>query len=96
MSKKEIDDVILLGEDVLIKFPESSDKTEGGLYVPDSMKNKRDNVWGTIIKTGRDVSNGIEVGDKVYLAGFRVGEVEFDNEFFGLAKSTEIHMIKKP
>lgn len=50
MNTKEL---IVIGDRVLLKIDESEKRTEVGLYLPDTVRDKEEVLEGTIIKTGR-------------------------------------------
>ena len=52
MSQKEL---IVIGDRVLLKVDDSERRTEVGLYLPESVKDKEEVLGGTIIKTGQGI-----------------------------------------
>ncbi len=46
-------ELIVIGDRVLLKVDDSEKRTEVGLYLPDTVRDKEDVLEGTIIKTGR-------------------------------------------
>lgn len=50
MEGKEL---IVIGDRVLIKVDEEEKRTEVGLYLPDTVRDKEEVLGGTIVKTGR-------------------------------------------
>jgi len=70
-----------IGERVLIKPYKQEEKTQGGIYIPESAKEKK--KQGTVIaagtfKDGKDLP--VKAGDTVIYGGYSQEEVEFERE----------------
>jgi chaperonin GroES len=89
-KKKESTNVKLqpLGDKIVVKREESEDRTEGGIYLPDSAKNKP--TRGKVISVGdgrllEDGSRGemqVKAGDRVLFTSYageniEIGDVEY-------------------
>lgn len=70
-----------LGERILVKVEMMEEKTEGGIYIPDSSKEKTQR--GEVVEVGTDdklEEIGIEKGKKVLFAKYSGTEVTLDGE----------------
>jgi len=70
-----------IGERVLIKPYKQEEKTQGGIYIPESAKEKK--KQGTVIaagtfKDGKDLP--VKAGDIIIYGGYSQEEVEFEKE----------------
>jgi chaperonin GroES len=77
-----------LGDHVLVKPLSNEEKTEGGIYLPDTAKEKPQEGEVIAVGPGRMLDNGtrvepeVKVGDKVIYAKYggtdiKVGDVEY-------------------
>ncbi|MCB0275979.1 MAG: co-chaperone GroES [Calditrichaeota bacterium] len=73
-----LENMIVIGDRVLVKLDESEDKTEVGLYLPQSVKERDDVIQGFIVKTGP----GIPLADP----SSSLGEEPWSNENGGPLK----------
>ncbi len=88
---------------IIVELEETSDRTEGGIWIPISVKDKRDmfQVQATLIAVGGNAFEGWngsvpKVGDKVYVAkggGYRV--VGLDENKYQLMNDKDIAAIIK-
>jgi len=70
-----------LGERVLLEPKKTSEKTKGGIYIPESAKEEKKE--GTVIaagqyKDGKDLP--LKKGDKIIYGGYSSDEVEIDDK----------------
>jgi chaperonin GroES len=81
---------------VLVKRIDSEEKTKGGLYIPDSAKEKP--LEGEIIATGKGRVNdkgelrpiSVHVGDRVLFAKYAETEVKMDGESYLLLREDDL------
>jgi len=86
-----------LGDRVVVEIVEETDqKTAGGLYVPDTAKEKSQRGRVVAVGTGKVLDNGsrqeIEVreGDTVYFAKYGGTEVTIDNANYTILSERDI------
>lgn len=84
-----------LGDRVVIKMLESEEKTEGGIVLPDSAKEKPQvakvvavGPGGTV--EGKEVKMEVKVGDKVLISKYAGTEVKFDKEEYTILKQSDV------
>jgi len=76
-----------LGDRVFISYTEELERTAGGIYVPDSAKEKPQR--GTIDAMGPDVEN-VKVGDQVLFDKYSGTKIKIDNEDCLILKEEDI------
>lgn len=74
-----------LGRRILVKRVTSEEKTAGGLFLPDTAKEKPQEAEVLALGTGKDdegkdVSFTVKVGDKVLISKYGGTEVKLDGE----------------
>jgi len=67
-----------LGERIVVKTLKQKEKTEGGIYLPETASKDKPQK-GKVIAVGPDFK-GVKKGDTVIFAKYGGTEVEFDNE----------------
>jgi chaperonin GroES len=77
-----------LGARVLVKPLEQEDRTRGGLYLPETAKEKPQT--GRIIAVGDDEDLKLKVEDKVLFAKYSGTEVAFDGISYLLMDANDI------
>ena len=85
-----------LHDNVLVKRLEAEDKTEGGIILPDSAKEKP--KQGEVIATGKGSVNDqgernsftVKKGDKVIFASYAGNEIDLDGEEYLVMKEEDI------
>ena len=85
-----------LGDRLVVKREESLDRTEGGIYLPDSAKDKP--TRGTIVAVGdgKLLENGtrgklqVKVGDKVLFTSYSGENIEVGDEEYVLMNESEV------
>ncbi|GHF93166.1 10 kDa chaperonin [Deinococcus piscis] len=89
-----------LGDRVLVEIIEEAEqKTAGGLYVPDTAKEKsqRGKVvavgTGKMLESGQRVALEVNVGDTVYFAKYGGTEVSVDGKDYSLLSERDILAI---
>lgn len=89
-----------LGDRVVVKQEPSEEKTQSGIVLPDTAKEKPQ--MGTVIAVGlgRIFDNGqrvpveVKVGDKVIYAKYGGTEVKLDNEEYIILQERDILAVK--
>ncbi|MFB9993845.1 co-chaperone GroES [Deinococcus oregonensis] len=89
-----------LGDRVLVEIVEDSEtKTAGGLYVPDSAKEKSQRGRVVAVGNGKVLENGtrmaveVSVGDVVYFAKYGGTEVTLEGKNYSLLAERDILAI---
>lgn len=85
-----------LHDRVLVQRQESSEKTSGGIFIPDAAKEKP--VEGKVIAVGDGIRKedgtvlplNVKVGDKVLFAKWGGNEVTIDGKDFIIMKESDI------
>lgn len=85
-----------LGDRLVVQREESEDRTEGGIYLPDSAKDKP--TRGTVVSIGdgrllEDGSRGamqVKVGDRVLFTSYAGENIEIGDEEFVLMSESEV------
>jgi chaperonin GroES len=88
-----------LHDRVLVKRIASEEKTKGGLYIPETAKEKP--VEGTIIAigNGKILDNGqrvaldVKIGDRVLFGKYSGNEVKIDGEEHVVLREEELYAI---
>lgn len=81
---------------VLVKRIESESKTKGGLFIPDSAKEKPLEGEIVAVGSGRILDNGtlrpvsVKPGDRVLFAKYAETEIKLNNESFLLLKEDDL------
>ena len=84
---------------ILIKRQESEDKTKGGLYIPETAKEKPAEGKVVAVGNGKLLENGtrvpveVKVGDRVLFGKYSGNEVKIDGEEHVVLKEEEIYAI---
>lgn len=63
---------------ILVKSIEAEEKTSGGIYLPDTAKEKLHQ--GKVIAVAEDATEEVAVGDRIIYKEFSGTEVKFDEE----------------
>lgn len=86
-----------LGDRVLVEILEEAEqKTAGGLYVPDTAKEKSQRGKVVAVGSGKTLDNGnkvpleVNVGDTVYFAKYGGTEVSLDGKNYSILKEHDI------
>ncbi len=89
-----------LGDRVLVEIVEDGEqKTAGGLFVPDTAKEKSQRGKVIAVGTGKMLDNGtrvpveVGVGDTVYFAKYGGTEVTLENKNYSLLNERDILAI---
>jgi chaperonin GroES len=76
-----------LGDRVFVTYTEELERTAGGIYVPDSAKEKPQR--GIVQAVGKKVEN-VKVGEQVLFDKYSGSKIKVDNEDFLICKEDEI------
>jgi len=88
-----------LGDRVLVKAVEEDEQIRGGIYIPDSAKEKPQEAEVVALGTGAKNDKGetlpfnVKVGDKVIVSKYGGTEVKFDGDVFTLLREDDILAI---
>jgi chaperonin GroES len=77
-----------LGNRVLIKRKKAEEKTKGGIYIPDSAKEKT--TEGKVIAIGEGDAIKLKVGDKVMFESYGGTDITIDNESYTIMDMKDI------
>ena len=87
-----------LGDKVVLKVKETEEKTAGGVYLPDTSKEKT--MQATVIAVGsgevidgKKVPLDVKVGDEAIYAKYSGTEIKVGNEEYLLVKQSDILAI---
>ena len=98
MSEQKIS-IRPLGDRVIVKAVEQAEKTSGGIYLPDSAKEKPQQGIVMAVGTGRKNDKGelipmeVAVGNKVLYGKYSGTEVKIEGEYYLIIKESEILAI---
>ena len=81
---------------IVVKLLEAHEKTEGGIYLPDSAKEKP--IEGEVIavgpgkksKSGRTVKPQVKVGDIVIISKWGGTEIKIDNVEYNIMRESDV------
>lgn len=85
-----------LGDRVLVKRVEGEEKTAGGLYIPDSAKEKPQKGEVLAVGEGKVMEDGqvrpmtVKAGDKVLFSKYAGNEISLDGEDVMIMREDEI------
>ena len=88
-----------LGDRVLVEAIEAKDTVKGGIYIPDSAKEKPQEAKVIAVGPGKKDDNGklipmdVKVGDKVIAAKYAGTEVKMDGVEYTIVKQSDILAI---
>lgn len=90
-----------LGDKVVVQIVEASDKTAGGIYLPDSAQKKPQEGKviavgdGRILDSGDRVKPSVKEGDKVIFSKYGGNEVNLDGEEYTILSEDQIYAVVK-
>lgn len=90
-----------LGDHVLVKPLSKEEKTEGGIYLPDTAKEKPQEGEVIAVGPGRLLDNGtrvqpeVKVGDKVVYAKYGGTEIKIGDVEYLIMRESDILAIKE-
>ena len=88
-----------IGDHVIVKPLESADKTEGGILLPDTAKEKatRGEIIavgpGQVLANGRKVAPAVKVGNTVIYGKYGGSDVKIDGQEYKILQESEILAI---
>lgn len=88
-----------LGDRVLVKAVEEQEQIKGGIYIPDSAKEKPQEAEVVALGTGAKNDKGetlpfnVKVGDKVIVSKYGGTEVKFGDQTYTLLREDDILAI---
>lgn len=88
-----------LGERVIVKPAPREEKTAGGLFIPDTAKEKPQQGEVIAVGPGRKADDGtllpmeLKVGDKVLYGKYAGTELKIDGEIYLIVKESDILAI---
>ncbi|MBC2593105.1 co-chaperone GroES [Ruficoccus amylovorans] len=88
-----------LGDRVLVKTVEDQEQIKGGIYIPDSAKEKPQEAEVVALGTGAKNDKGepqpfnVKVGDKVIVSKYGGTEVKFGDQSYTLLREDDILAI---
>ena len=88
-----------LGDKIVVELIEHSDKTAGGLYLPDSAKKKPQEGRVIAVGGGRVLDNGdrntltVKEGDKVLFSKYGGNEVTLDGTDYTILDEDQIYAV---
>ncbi len=79
-----------LGKRVLIKPVKEEEKTKGGIFIPDTAKEKK--KQGLVVETGtvEDKEFPVKKGDMILYTGYSSEELEVDGEKYLILESKDV------
>lgn len=79
-----------LGKRVLIKPVKEEEKTKGGIFIPDTAKEKK--KQGLVMETGtvEDKEFPVKKGDMILYTGYSSEELEVDGEKYLILESKDV------
>ena len=88
-----------LADRIVIKPAEADEKTKGGLFLPDTAKEKP--VWGEVIaagpgkttEEGKKVPMEVKVGDKVLYGKYSGTEITIDGQEVLIMRESDVFAI---
>ena len=101
MAKKAASKIQPLADRVVVKALEESEQMRGGLYIPDTAKEKPSQGEvvaagpGKLSDEGTRVALDVKVGDKVLYGKYSGTEVTLDGEEFLILRESDILAIVK-
>lgn len=88
-----------LADRIVIKAAEAEEKTKGGLFLPDTAKEKP--VWGEVIAAGpgkttddgKKIPMEVKVGDKVLYGKYSGTEITIDGQEVLIMRESDVFAI---
>lgn len=81
-----------LGNRVTVKPETSADKSKGGLFIPDMVKNREEPQVGTVIEVGEEVLE-IKAGDNILFGKGSGTKVKVKEQEFLIIRSCDVFGI---
>ncbi|MBX3119140.1 MAG: co-chaperone GroES [Fimbriimonadaceae bacterium] len=90
-----------LGDKVVVQIVEASDKTAGGIFLPDSAQKKPQEGKVIAVGDGRILDNGdrvkpsVKEGDKIIFSKYGGNEVTLEGEDYTILSEDQIYAVVK-
>ena len=84
-----------LSERVVLKYEETEEKTQSGIILPDSAKEKPQVAVVVAVGPGKDEEMQVKEGDKVIFSEYSGTEVKLDDEEYTTVSQNDIIAIVK-
>lgn len=90
-----------LGDKIIVEVLEASDKTKGGIIVPDSVKEKPQEAKvvavgsGKTLPKGKTVAPEVKVGDKIIFGKYSGNEVKVEGKDYLIIDADDVLAILK-
>ena len=84
----------VIDERLLVELEESEEqKTAGGIYIPDTAKEKPQRGKVVAVGTDEDLQKVIKVGDRVVFGKYTGDEIEFDGKKYLVIQRSDVLAI---
>ncbi len=84
----------VIDEKLLVELEEVEEqKTAGGIYIPDTAKEKPQRGTVVAIGTDKDLKDVVKVGDKIVFGKYTGDEIEFEGKKYLIVKRDDILAI---
>ena len=84
-----------LSDRVVLKYEETEEKTQSGIILPDSAKEKPQVAVVVTVGPGKDEEMQVKEGDKVIFSEYSGTEVKLDDEEYTIVSQNDIIAIVK-
>ena len=84
-----------LSDRVVLKYEETEEKTQSGIILPDSAKEKPQVAVVVAVGPGKDEEMQVKEGDKVIFSEYSGTEVKLDAEEYAIVSQNDIIAIVK-
>ena len=84
-----------LSDRVVLKYEETEEKTQSGIILPDSTKEKPQVAVVVAVGPGKDEEMQVKEGDKVIFSEYSGTEVKLDDEEYIIVSQNDIIAIVK-
>lgn len=85
-----------LSDKIVVRVLEDADQTSGGIFIPDSAKEKSQKGEVIAVGTGKTLDNGekekmeVKVGDKVLFAKYAGTDVKYEDETLKILSEKDV------
>ena len=85
-----------LADKIVVRVLEDADQTSGGIFIPDSAKEKSQKGEVIAVGTGKTLDNGekekmeVKVGDKVLFAKYAGTDVKYEDETLKILSEKDV------
>lgn len=78
-----------LNRNILVERKQSEEKTQGGIILPDSMKEEKPSE-GSVVAVSGNLETPIKISDKVMFGKYAGNEVNFEGKDYLLMKEDDV------